>query len=157
MPDWTPPWSAHVKWTVTGPVYQPPALGLVVAAPAMVGAVLSSLTVTESVPTLPARSAALPLTSLPAVSVLMVWSAVTVLRSTPEPPISSSLASKCTVASAWFQPAAFALQVTVWVTAGAMLSYFSDTPPFVSELPALSTAKYSTLASALLAANGTLT
>src|SRR5437764_14077740 len=36
--------SLHVKCTVTGPLYQPPALGEVVGAPEMVGAVWSILT-----------------------------------------------------------------------------------------------------------------
>src|SRR5437764_11367686 len=62
--------SEQVKVTVTGPTYQPLLpLTPLVTAPAMVGLVLSSLTVTESVPTLPAVSFAVPLTSWPAVSV----------------------------------------------------------------------------------------
>src|SRR5919199_184297 len=47
MPDCTAPASAQVNFTVTGPVYQPLVFGLVVAAPVMVGAVLSSLTVSD--------------------------------------------------------------------------------------------------------------
>ena len=156
MPDRA---SVAVKPTVTGPVYQPlaPTLPALTAA-VLVGAVLSSLTVTESVPVLPARSFAEPFTTRPvaAVSVETVTSGVTVAASTPEPP-SSSLASKWTVVSALFQPAALAAGSTVWVTVGAMLSNFRATPLSGSALPALSTAKYSTLARPLLAASGTFT
>src|SRR5919198_6330429 len=42
--------SPQRKWTVTGPPYQPAAFGAVVGAPSMVGGVLSSLTVTLSLP-----------------------------------------------------------------------------------------------------------
>ena len=54
--------SEHVNDTVTGPTYQPllPFTPLLMA-PVMVGAVLSSLTVTESVPGLPATSFTTPL------------------------------------------------------------------------------------------------
>src|SRR6478735_5126697 len=62
--------SEQVKVTVTGPEYQPLAvLAPLVIAPEMLGAVLSSFTVTESVPTLPAVSFAVPVTTCPAVSV----------------------------------------------------------------------------------------
>src|SRR5918911_46841 len=113
------------------------ALAAVVGAPLMVGTVLSSLTVTESVPRLPARSLAWPLTTWPAavVSALTTWSGVTVAGSTPEPR-ASSLASKWTVVVALFQPAALAAGVSVWVTVGAMLSYFSATWFGASLLPA---------------------
>jgi hypothetical protein len=52
--------SSHLKWTVTSLLYQPFALAGVVGAPLMVGGVLSSLTVIESVPVLPATSSAWP-------------------------------------------------------------------------------------------------
>ena len=45
-----------MKCTVTGAVYQPLALGWLVAAGLIVGAVLSTLTVYEALPWLPGRS-----------------------------------------------------------------------------------------------------
>src|SRR5918993_1364028 len=70
--------SAQVKVTVTGPLYQPLAVLVpLVTAPVMVGAVLSSFTVTESVPLLPAVSLDVPLTTWPAVSVETVTGLVT--------------------------------------------------------------------------------
>ena len=104
----------------------------------MVGAVLSSLTVTESVPTLPAVSVAEPLTTCPAVSVETVTGAVTL--ATPEPE-SSSLAVNVTVKSLLFQSFAFGAGAIVWVTVGAMLSHFRATEFDVSTFPALSTAQ----------------
>ena len=60
-------------------------------------------------------------------------------NATPEPPC-SSVASKWTVASVWFQPSAFAAGLTECVTTGLRLSHLIETllPP--STLPALSTA-----------------
>src|SRR5919202_4949843 len=58
MPDCTAPASAQVNFTVTGALYQPLVFGLVVAAPVMVGAVLSSLTVSAPLPRLVAMSSA---------------------------------------------------------------------------------------------------
>jgi hypothetical protein len=106
----------------------------------MLGAVLSSLTVTLSLPTLPAMSSALPRTSRPAVSVLTTTSAVTVPGLTPDP-ASLSLASKWTVTSELFQSELFGFGDNVWVTVGAMLSHFSATLLAGSALPALSTAQ----------------
>src|SRR4051794_14604371 len=62
--------SEQVKCTFTGLTYQPflPTVPLATAPP-MLGAVLSSLIVTESVPVLPAVSFAEPLTTRPAVLV----------------------------------------------------------------------------------------
>src|SRR5215212_5420105 len=131
--------SLQVKWTVTGPAYQPLEFGLVVVAPLIVGGVLSSLTVTESVPRLPAKSSASPFTTLAEVSTFTTVSGVIVLGSTPDP-ASSSLAMKWTVVSALFQSAAFADGMSVCVTIGAMLSYASAELPVGSMLPALSTA-----------------
>ncbi len=77
--------------TVTGLVYQSfaPTVPLLTDA-LMVGAVLSSLTVTESVPVLPARSFAEPATwPVAEVSWLTVTSGVMDATSTPEPPSSS--------------------------------------------------------------------
>src|SRR3954466_13165321 len=72
--------SAQVKWAFTGLTYQPffP-IGPLVMAGLRVGLVWSSLTVTGSVPVLPAVSLAEPLTTTPLVlvSVLTPWSGVT--------------------------------------------------------------------------------
>src|SRR3712207_5514855 len=57
MPDRA---SAQVKWMVTLPLYQPFALGGVVAAPSIVGAVLSILTIATWLALLPAWSTAVP-------------------------------------------------------------------------------------------------
>src|SRR3954447_1820124 len=146
--------SAQVKLTVTGPVYQPLALLVpLVMAPAMVGAVLSSLTVTESVPTLPAVSFAVPVTVVPAVSAATVTGAL--MAATPEP-ASSSLAAKVTVVALLFQAAAFGCGETLCVTAGAMLSHFRATVLRGSALPATSTAQYDTVPEPL-PVSGTLT
>src|SRR6266545_5462862 len=118
--------SAQVKRTVTAPPYQPSALGARSGAPLIDGAVLSSITVTWSVPRLPARSLAWPSTGWPGVSRVTSWSGVTEVGSTPEPR-SSSTAAKWTVVSARFQPAAFGAGLTRWVTVGAMLSYLRAT------------------------------
>src|SRR6266516_7248637 len=119
--------SEQVKCTVTGPMYQPllPLVPLRIA-PLMLGAVLSSLIVTESVPRLPAVSFAEPLTTVPLVlvSMLTVTSGVMVPGSTPDPG-SVSVALKCTVTLLLFQSAALAAGVTVWVSVGPMLSYVS--------------------------------
>src|ERR687885_1787965 len=56
IPDCTGPWSAQVNFAVTGPLYQPLAFGLIVAAPVMAGAVLSSLIVSASLPRFVAMS-----------------------------------------------------------------------------------------------------
>src|SRR5919201_5532113 len=58
--------SPQVKCTVTGPLYQPFAFAAVVGAPLVVGAGFSSLTVTASVPRLPARAVAWAFTTWPA-------------------------------------------------------------------------------------------
>src|SRR5438034_2827369 len=134
--------SEQVKCTVTGPTYQPllPLVPLMMA-PLIMGAVLSSLIVTESVPRLPAVSLAEPLTTVPLVlvSVLTVTSGVMLLGSTPDPG-SVSLASKCTVTLLLFQSAALAAGVSVWVSVGPMLSYASVILLAGSVWPATSTA-----------------
>src|SRR4051812_32692757 len=80
--------SEQVNLTPTGPTYQP-LLPMVpdTIEPLMLGAVLSSLTVTELVPVLPAVSFAEPLTTRPLalVSLTTTWSAVTLPAATPEP------------------------------------------------------------------------
>jgi hypothetical protein len=130
--------SEQVKVTVTGPSYQPLAVLLpAVMAAVMIGAVLSSLTVTESVPMLPAPSFAVPVTTLPAVSVETVTGAVRL--ASPEP-ASSSLAVNVTVTSRLFQSSALGVCDREWVTVGAMLSHFRATLLTVSLLPAVSTA-----------------
>ncbi len=53
--------SAQLKSTVTSPLYQPAALGALLAAALTLGAVLSTLTVALALPWLPARSAQLAL------------------------------------------------------------------------------------------------
>src|ERR671920_1718049 len=111
----------------------------------MVGLVLSSLTVTESVAVLPALSFAVPLTWVPLVSVLMVLEAVVPPSATqearPEPPVSSAQL-KVTVASALFQPAALGAGDTVWLMVGAVLSVGAAVAvtEAVAVLPALSVA-----------------
>src|SRR3954447_19787473 len=132
--------SEQVKWAFTGLTYQPflPSVPLMTA-PVMDGLVLSRLTVTESVPVLPAVSLAEPLTTVPLASVLTTWSGVTLPTTTPEPG-SVSLASKCTVTSLLFQSDAFPFGLTVWVTVGAMLSYFTAASWEGSTFPATSTA-----------------
>src|SRR5439155_10296149 len=78
--------SEHVKWTFTGPTYQPPSpRGPPTTAAEIVGAVLSSMTIAESTPRLPARSYASPSTARPAVSSLTSTSEVVREESTPEP------------------------------------------------------------------------
>jgi hypothetical protein len=117
-PDACAPGSAQSKLTVTFVLFQPFALPLAgVRVAPIVGGVLSSLTVTESVATLFALSVAVPLTVVPLVSVLTVFeadaglvpSATQVL--TPEPPALSAHVN-VTVASALFHPAAFGAGAT---------------------------------------------
>src|SRR4051812_23320482 len=132
--------SEQVKVTVTGPEYQPLAVLVpLVTAPVMVGLVLSSLTVTVSVPTLPAVSLAVPMTTWPAVSVVIVTGAV--VLATPDP-LSSSLAVKVTVTSPLFQSSAFGLGDRLCSTAGATLSHLRPIVLAASALPALSTDQY---------------
>ncbi len=139
-PEATLPGSAHVNVTVTAPLYQPLEPSVPVFVPEIVGSVLSSLTVTESVPRLPARSSAEPLTSCPAVSALTSTSGALVAVWTPDPP-SSSTAEKCTVVLTLFQPNAFAgFGDSVCDTVGAIVSWLIVTVVMVSLLPALSIA-----------------
>src|SRR5687768_17231335 len=107
MPEAWAPGSAHAKETVTSVLFQPFAFPVAGARLALiVGTVLSSLTDTESVATLVALSVAVPETSVPVVSVVMVFDAEAVPSATqlltPEP---VSAQEKVTVASALFQPA----------------------------------------------------
>jgi hypothetical protein len=142
MPDGTVPASAQVKFTVTSALFQPfgfAALRLAL----IVGAVLSSFTVTELVAMLFALSVAVPPTSVPFVSVLMVLDAVVPPSATqllrPEPP-SLSAQVKVTVASALFQPAALGAGVTLWLIVGAVVSLRVAVCDAVAVLPATSVA-----------------
>src|SRR5919106_850136 len=92
----------------------------------IVGAVLSSLIVTESVPRFPARSSAEPLTSMPAVSLVIVTGAVSVEVSTPLP-LSWPHAGKVTGRWELFHSSALGFGDRRCVTAGAMLSYLRET------------------------------
>src|SRR5919202_4883657 len=145
IPDCTAPASAQVNFTVTGALYQPLAFGPVVAAPVMVGAVLSSLTVSASLPRLVATSSAWALMACAMVSVphsasqtKVLLSGVvtvppagvpvasgaphlTVVLSTPEPR-SSSNAVNFTSTLALVQPAALSFGVVTFLMVGAMLS-----------------------------------
>src|SRR3954470_10367969 len=120
--QWTTPLrsSAQANVTLTSPLFQPAALAGV-RSTEMVGSVLSSLTVAESVPRLPAPSRALPSTCVPDVSVDTTWSGVIELATTPLPPV-SSVAVKCTVTSLRFQSSALAVGVRMCDTIGARLS-----------------------------------
>ncbi|WP_344255851.1 hypothetical protein [Terrabacter carboxydivorans] len=101
------------------------------------------MTVTESVALLPALSVAVPLTSVPFVSVLIVLEVVVLPSATqdarPEPPVSSAQLN-VTVASALFHPAAFGAGVTEWLMVGAVLSDCGAVDVAVAVLPALSVA-----------------
>lgn len=94
---------------------------------------------------LPALSVAVPLTSVPFVSVLTVLEAVVPPSATqdarPEPPVSSAQAN-VTVASALFQPAALGAGDTACVIVGAVLSIGATVvvTEAVAVLPALSVA-----------------
>jgi hypothetical protein len=93
---------------VTGPSYQPFALGAVVGAPVSVGAVLSTLIpLTVAVAVLPATSIAVPVTDWFAPSSTDTG-AVQPPTAMPEPP---SVHVKDTVTSVLFQPAPFAAGV----------------------------------------------
>src|SRR5688572_11335702 len=107
IPEAAAPGSAHVNVTVTALLYQPLDPRVPVGEAEIVGLVLSSLILTESVPTLPALSSADPFTICSAVSVLTRTSGVIVAVSTPDPP-TSSVAVKWTVVSTLFHPKAFA-------------------------------------------------
>src|SRR4051812_24742149 len=131
--------SLQVKWTTTEPLYQPAALGLVVTAPVMVGAVLSSLMSTVSVLTLLAPSMALAITTWPPVSVLIVLvpvrtvavgvpgggvatttPSIATLR-TPEPVLPSSAVNE-TITLALFQPLSLADGLSAWLNEGGATS-----------------------------------
>src|SRR5437868_2734470 len=92
--------SVQVHWTVTGPLFQPCALGAVVRVPVMLGGVLSIFTaavVCEAV--LPAASCATPITPGLAPSTVTTTSAGH--EATPE---AASVQVKCAVTALVYQP-----------------------------------------------------
>ena len=128
--------SSAVQSTVTSPLYQPAALGAVVAAPSSVGAVLSMLmpsTVADAV--LPATSVAVPVTFWPAPSFL----SVVVAGEQSAMPESASSQSNDTTTSLLFQPKPFAAGVREPSIVGLTRSILTSIECAFSTLPALST------------------
>ena len=82
MPE---PLSAQVKWTVTLPVYQPDALGAVVAAALMVGAVWSIWTVTLLLGALTLPAASVTVCAVDEPLALSTWSAGHAPAGMPDP------------------------------------------------------------------------
>jgi hypothetical protein len=128
-----------VQWIVTSPLYQPKALGFVVAAPESVGGVRSMLmSFTVAVALLPALSSAWPVTLWPAPSLVSV-----VGSSQPAIPDSASEQLKVTVTGPLFHPKAFPTGDRLPSIVGGTPSIFrvSSWPGAVlsSVLPALST------------------
>lgn len=124
--------SAAVPVTLTGEMLtDEPFAGEVIA---MLGAVLSRLTVSVADAVLPARSAAVPLTSWFAPSVVTVIGAGQL--ATPEV---LSTQVKLTVTSLWFQPARLGWGVIVGDNVGGVLSMLSVTE-VLAVFPARSTA-----------------
>jgi hypothetical protein len=114
--------SAQLKATVTAPLYQPLAFGLLVAAALIVGAVVSMLTpVWVSEALLPALSAQLPVALWLAPSALMVW--LTFALSAPE---MASLHAQLIVTALLFQPAALAAVRLSRAIAGPLASYLKE-------------------------------
>src|SRR5437870_5071659 len=117
MPELPVP-SLQLNETVTSLLFQPLALAAGLRLPAIVGACLSSLTVTEPLPTLPTRSVAVDVWV-----VVPFWFSDSVAGvgplATPEP---ASVALQVTVTLALFQPAALAAGVSAAVTVGPVLS-----------------------------------
>ncbi|WP_157623267.1 hypothetical protein [Terrabacter sp. Root181] len=119
--------SLGVKVTVTSVLFQPLAFAAGVREPAMIGALLSSLTWTEPVPVLVTLSVtAVVLVTMPsAVTVSVVG--VTVL--TPEP---ASVPTHVTETSDLFQPAAFGTGTSVAVAVGTVLSRTYEALPLLT-------------------------
>jgi len=130
--------SEQVKLTVGSELFHPAAFGVGVTAPAMLGGVLSSFTVTDVVAVFPALSVVLPTTTCPAVSEVIVTGA-----GQEAVPLGSSEQEKVTVESELFHCAAFGSGVTVDEMTGGVLSSFIVTE-VVAMFPALSTAVPST-------------
>src|SRR5262245_61605979 len=128
--------SKGLKCTVTLPLYQPAALGLVVAAALRVGLVKSMLMPETVVPALlPATSVAVPLTDWPAPSPLSV-----VGPETPARPERASLALKLTVTGPLFQPKPLAAGARAPLIDGGVASIRMDRELELGLVPLLSVA-----------------
>jgi hypothetical protein len=90
--------SEQLNETATSVLFQPFAFAAGVRDPVIVGADVSSLTVTAPVPTLPTASVAVAVLVTPAVGVSVVWVTVAGVgpEATPDPPV--SVAAQVTVA-----------------------------------------------------------
>ena len=113
--------SEQVNETVTFVLFQPKAFGAGASECPTVGACLSSLTVTEPLPVLPRRSAAVELNTVPVAAVFefSVFDAGVGPDAMPEP---ASVADHVTDTLLLFQPAAFGAGETAPVTVGPVLS-----------------------------------
>jgi hypothetical protein len=116
MPDGV---SEHVKLTATSVLFHPDAFGAGLRVPVIVGAVLSSLTVTEPFPTLPRRSLAVEVIVTPVVLAVCESEAGVGPEPTPDP---ASVADHVIVMLLLFQPAAFAAGESAAATSGPVLS-----------------------------------
>ncbi len=120
MPDSA---SEQVSVTVTLLLFQPAELAAGAHVPPMVGAVLSSLTVTEPLPLLPNLSVAVAVLMMPAVFTSTVSVAGVGPVPTPEP---ASVADQVTPTVALFQAAALGSGDKAAVTIGPVLSRIYD-------------------------------
>jgi hypothetical protein len=120
--------SEHAKLTATADRFQPFALAAGEALPTMVGAVSSSLTVTEPLPVLPRRSTAVEVRAVPAVFAVTESVAGLGPEPTPEP---VSAADHVMATFDPFHPAGFGAGVADPVTVGPVLSrtYEADCGP----------------------------
>jgi hypothetical protein len=116
MPDSA---SEQVKDTVTSVLFQPLAFAGGALLPTIEGMVLSSLTVTEPLPTLPSLSVAVAVFDTPAVSTATESVAGVGPLATPEP---ASVADQAMLTLLLFQPAAFGAGLTAAVSVGPVLS-----------------------------------
>src|SRR5712691_1531708 len=123
MPDSA---SEQVMLTVTLELFQPAAFAAGLRVAAIVGAVLSSLTVADPLLLLPSRSAAVAVFTVPAVSAVTESVAGVGPEPTPEP---ASDADQLMFTLALFQPAAFSAGLSAAVTAGPVLSRVYDACP----------------------------
>src|SRR6266511_427548 len=111
--------SAQVKLTVTAVLFHPLAFAAGLRPPAIVGAVLSSLTATEPLAVLPSRSVALDVLVTAAVLAVTLSVAGVGPLATPAP---TSVALQVIVTLALVQPAAFGAGESAAVTVGPVLS-----------------------------------
>src|SRR4051812_1975737 len=131
--------SSQVNATRTSLCYQPSALGVVVGAPVITGAVRSMLIPPSSADALlPALSETLTgpaprLTPSP-------WMTVSSGRVAGSMPARASSAVQWTVTSPWYQPAAFGALVVAPIRFGLVRSMLMSLTTVVDALPALSTA-----------------